>query len=403
MTTFLAIAVALALGFAAGYWLVVPKRRFVEQLERRSRVVYELAEGDVENVAHELEGIAESEPSDSTVFLALAALDRRRGRTERAKAIHRTVLASATLPTEQKVAALVGLGRDLLAQGKERSAVGALVRAVSLAPRSAATLETLARALEEAGAWERAAAAWERHEKLVEGRRRRVSRIGRGHALAGQALEALADGDVRKAHKLAERATELAPDSGHVWLARARVDAQAAPEEDALEAWLRAWEANPVGSPLVASEAWEWAKERDCTAAMTERMRATLRGTRSAELIVGLADFVADSDRDGAVAALERVAEDNPAASLALVRLQLGAGQIERARDVANAKIGTGQLVCRVCGSTQSHFVFRCRACGAWDACSTVGAGNLPAAPTTGSVRAQEGSPPSRTPQSPAG
>ena len=116
-------------------------------LSRRSRVLYELAEGDLENVSIELEQIAEREPGDATVFLALGALDRRRGRIERAKAIHRTVLASASLPPEQRVAALLGLGRDLLAQGNERAAVGALARAQSLAHRTPAALESMAMAL----------------------------------------------------------------------------------------------------------------------------------------------------------------------------------------------------------------------------------------------------------------
>ncbi|MCA9693435.1 MAG: tetratricopeptide repeat protein, partial [Myxococcales bacterium] len=241
MTTFLLSLLCLALGIGGTWWVLAPRRRLLEGLGRRSHVLYELAEGDLENVARDLEQIAESEPGDATVFLALAALDRRRGRVERAKAIHRTVLASAELPAEQRVSALVGLGRDLLAQGNEQAAVGALSRAISLAPRSVATLESLARALEQAGAWERAAAAWERHEKLVEGRRRRESRVGRGHAVACQALTALAEGDERKARKLIERATELAPVSGHVWHARARVESSVGTRDGALEAWQRAW------------------------------------------------------------------------------------------------------------------------------------------------------------------
>ncbi|MBC8068229.1 MAG: hypothetical protein IAG13_07840, partial [Deltaproteobacteria bacterium] len=175
MTAVLLAMLAAAVGTLAGYWWGAPRRRALESFARRSRVLYELAEGDLENVALELEHLAESEPGDATVFLALGALDRRRGRIERAKAIHRTVLASSTLPPEQRVAALIGLGRDLLAQGNERAAIGALVRAISLAPRSPATLESLAMALEQAGAWDRAAAACERHEKVVEGRRRRES------------------------------------------------------------------------------------------------------------------------------------------------------------------------------------------------------------------------------------
>ncbi len=373
MTELVLALVCLAAGFAAGWWYVAPRRGVLDAMSRRSRVLYELAEGDVDNVAHELERVAEAEPGDSTVFLALAALDRRRGRIERAKAIHRTVLASATLPAEQRVAALVGLGRDLLAQGNERAAVGALVRAISLAPRSVATLESLAKALEQAGAWERAAAAWERHEKLVEGRRRRESKIGRGHALAGQAAVALTEGDERKARKLVERATELAPDSGHVWTARARVDAAVGDPTQALDAWQRAWELTPAGAHVVVPEAWAWASEEGVVADLVERMLATLRTVVHPPLVVALAERVARQHPDQAAAALERVAEHSAAARLQLVRLRLARGQRDRARDAAMAKVEAPALLCRKCGTSMPRFRFRCSDCGAWDSASQQG------------------------------
>ncbi len=370
MTILLLALLCLAAGFAGGWWYVAPRRQVTEALARRSRVLYELAEGDVDNVAHELERVAEVEPGDSTVFLALAALDRRRGRIERAKAIHRTVLASATLPAEQRVAALVGLGRDLLEQGNERAAVGALVRAISLAPRSVATLESLAKALEQAGAWERAAAAWERHEKLVEGRRRRESKIGRGHALAGQAGMAMAEGDDRKARKLVERATELAPDSSHVWTAKARVESAAGDPELAIEAWQRAWELLPAAAHVVVPEAWHWATEENLVADLVEHMLASLRTTRSPGLVVAVAPLVARQHPEQAAAALERVAEESTAARLQLVRLRLLRGQRDAAREAAMGEPATPRLSCRRCGVKMERFRFRCGICGAWDSAS---------------------------------
>ncbi|MBK8717999.1 MAG: hypothetical protein IPN32_25195 [Deltaproteobacteria bacterium] len=372
ITLLVALLTALA-GFAGGWVLAAPKRRALDSLAKRSRVLYELAEGDLENVALELEQVAETEPGDATVFLALAALDRRRGRIERAKAIHRTVLASATLPPEQRVAALVGLGRDLLAQGNERSAVGALVRAISLAPRSVATLESLAVALEHAGAWERAAAAWERHEKLVEGRRRRDSRIGRGHALAGQAAVALAEGDDRKARKLAERAVELAGDSGHVWVTRARIESAAGDRQLALEAWQRAWEASPAGAHTIVPEAWRWATEHGPVEDLLERMLATLRATASTELVCALAEYVARQHPEHAAAALERVAASSAAATLALVRQRLARGQRDAARDDAMRDVDAPALVCGRCGAHAPRFRYRCDHCGAWDSFSIQG------------------------------
>ncbi len=363
----LAIAAALGVGVALGWFWAAPRRRAIESFARRSRVLHELAEGDLDNVALELEQLAESEPGDATVFLALGALDRRRGRVDRAKAIHRTVLASAALPADQRVAALVGLGRDLLAQGNERAAVGALVRAISLAPRSVATLESLAMALEQAGAWERAAAAWERHEKLVEGRRRRESRQGRGHALAGQATVALADGDDRKARKLAERAIDLAPDSGHVWTVRARVESAAGDRELALEAWQRAWEATPAAAPTIAPEAWRWASSNGPVEDLVERMLATLRSTSSTELVTALAEFVARQHPDQAAAALERVARGSAAATLALVRQRLARGQRDQAREAAMRDVDAPAVVCGRCGAAAPGFEFRCDHCGAWD------------------------------------
>lgn len=373
MTVLLLCVLCLAAGFGAGWWTMVPRRAVTEALARRSRVLYELAEGDLENVATELERVAEAEPGDSKVFLALAALDRRRGRVERAKAIHRTVLASATLLPEHRVAALVGLGRDLLAQGNERAAVGALVRASSLAPKSVATLESLARALEQAGAWERAAAAWERHEKLVEGRRRRESKIGRGHALAGQASVSLAEGDDRKARKLVERATELAPDSGHVWTARARVESAVGDEVEALDAWQRAWELAPAAAHVVVPEAWTWATEEGMTADLVERMLATLRSTQSAELVVALAERGGRQHPDQAAAALERVAERSAAARLELVRLRLSRGHREQAREAAIGPVTSPRFLCRRCGTKMERFRFRCDSCASWDSASVEG------------------------------
>jgi lipopolysaccharide biosynthesis regulator YciM len=357
------------LGAGLAWWRLAPRREAVARLARRGHVVHELAEGDVENVAEELERIAEVEPNDASVFLALAALDRRRGRVARAKALHRTVLASAELAPELRVAGLVGLGRDLLAEGNEQAAVGALTRAISLAPQSVATLESLAQALEQAGAWERAAAAWERHEKLAPARRRRRSRIGRGHAIAGQALAALHEGEPRKARMLIDRALELAPDSGHVWTARARVDAAAGEREGALEAWQRAWELAPAGAYALTAEAWSWATEEGAQEALLERMRASLRTAEASSLIVALAQRVGRQDPELAAAALGRVAGRSPAAALSLIRLRLvqgPQGPDGTVRDVAMKDITPPTLVCRQCAAPMARFAFRC-ACGAWD------------------------------------
>lgn len=373
MSYALVAALGFALGLALAWWWLGSRRRSEEASARRSHVLYELAEGDLDNVAQELEQIAESEPSDATVFLALAALDRRRGRVDRAKAIHRTVLASAELRPEERVAALAGLGRDLLAQGRDEAAVGALSRAISLAPRSVATLESLARALEQAGAWERAAAAWERHEKLVEGRRRRESRIGRGHAVAGQAMAALSEGDERKAKKLTERAVELAPDSGHVWYVKARVDAATNAKSAAVEAWQRAWELAPGGAAAIVPEAWAWASDEGCHDDLVERMLASIRTAREPALVVALAERIARQHPEQAAAALERSAPASAMAILALVRLRLARGQRDQAREAAMAEVGPGAVVCRRCAVEMKRFAFRCDHCGAWDSAVALG------------------------------
>jgi len=373
MTMLVVALLCLGLGFAAAWWTFAPRKLLLEGIQRRSHVLYEMAEGDLDNVAHDLEQIAEAEPGDSTVFLALAALDRRRGRVDRAKAIHRTILASAELPVEQEVAGWVGLGRDLLAQGNEEAAVGALTRAQGLAPRSVATLESLARALEQAGAWERAAVAWERHEKLVEGRRRRESRIGRGHAVAGQALAALSEGDGRKARRLIERAVLLAPDSGHVWTIKARVDSSVGQPLDALEAWQRAWELAPAGAHMIVRDAWDWAVAESTVDDLLERMLASLRVISDPSLVLALASKVARQHPDQAATALERIGEVSPEAVLALVRLRLGRGQRDLAREAAMQELRVSPVLCHACATPMPRFQFRCHACGSWDTAVTIG------------------------------
>ena len=370
----LVAVVGLALGAGVMWWRAGLRRPDPEAAARRSHVLHELAEGDVENVAHTLEQIAEAEPGDQAVFLALAALDRRRGRVERAKAIHRTVLAAAELAPELRVAGFVGLGRDLLAQGHHEAAVGALSRAISLAPQSVATLESLARALEQAGAWDRAAAAWERHEKLVPARRRRDSRIGRGHAVAGQALAALAEGDVGKAGRLIERALELAPDSGHVWTTRARVAVAAGASGDAGMAWQRAWELTPAAAQPLLAEAFAAAAEIGGVDELHERMQASLRTADDPALVVALAQRIAGHARpaagaaiDAAATALQRVRHRSPAATLSLIRLLLAHGQQGRALEIAMMDFSPPTLMCRACAREMPRFRFRCDDCGAWD------------------------------------
>ena len=362
----------LTLGAGLARWRAGARRPQVAAAARRSHVLYALAEGDLENVAQELEQIAEAEPGDATVFLALAALDRRRGRVERAKAIHRTVLAAAELAPELRVAALVGLGRDLLAQGQQDAAVGALSRAISLAPQSVATLESLARALEQAGAWERAAAAWERHEKLVPARRRRDSRIGRGHAVAGQALAALAEDDARKAERLIERALELAPDSGHVWTAKARVAVSLGDAATAAQAWQRAWELTPAAAAPLLAEAAEAATEIGGAADLQERMLASLRTAEDPALVLALAQRLAATHPEPAADALHRVRARSPAAALTLVRLRLAQGHRDEALDAAMTELSPPIVVCRQCAREMPRFRFRCGECGAWDSAATL-------------------------------
>lgn len=365
---------SLALGAGAAWWRASARQPDLAAMARRSHVLYALAEGDIDNVAHELEQIAEAEPGDATVFLALAALDRRRGRVERAKAIHRTVLAGAELAPELRVAAFVGLGRDLLAQGHQEAAVGALSRAISLAPQSLATLETLARALEQAGAWERAAAAWERHEKLVPARRRRDSRIGRGHAVAGQALAALDEGDTGKAERLIDRALELAPDSGHVWTARARVATSLGDAPAACMAWQRAWELAPAAATPLVGEALEAAAEIGGLDDLHERMQASLRSSDDAALVLALAQRLGPSHPEAAITALQRVRGRSPAAALSLVRLRLAQGQRDQALDAAMMELPPPIVVCRACAREMPRFRFRCDECGAWDSAATLDA-----------------------------
>ena len=371
-----AALLGLALGAGVVWWWTGLRRGDPEAAARRSHVLHELAEGDVENVAHTLEQIAEAEPGDSTVFLALAALDRRRGRVERAKAIHRTVLAAAELAPELRVAGFVGLGRDLLAQGHHEAAVGALSRAISLAPQSVATLESLARALEQADAWDRAAAAWERHEKLVPARRRRDSRIGRGHAVAGQALAALGEGDVGKAGRLIERALELAPDSGHVWTTRARVAVAAGAPGDAGMAWQRAWELTPAAAQPLLAEALAAAAEIGGADELHERMHASLRTAEDPTLVVALAQRATSRSTpaaiDAAVTALQRVRHRSPAATLSLIRLLVAHGQQGRALETAMMDLSQPTLVCRACAREMPRFRFRCDDCGAWDSAATI-------------------------------
>ena len=372
MTLWIALA-TMALGVAGGWWIANPRRYVSEHVARRSRILYELAEGDRENVARELERICENESTDTAIFLALAALDRRRGRLERAKSIHRTVLASADLDPEHRVAALVGLGRDLLAQGNEQAAVGALHRASSLSPRSEATLQTLAFALEEANAWGRAATAWERLEKLADGRTAQRARIGRGHALAGQAEQAVEDGDELKAQKLAERAVALAPESGHTWTIRARIETAIGAREEALEAWVRAWEFAPALAWALVPEAMRAAEDLGATDALHQRALELLKNNSQPALVVALAEAFLDREPSLVESALSRVGVSAPQVHLALLRLRYQQADESAMRMLLEPGVSRPTMSCRRCGVKVKKLSFRCTRCGSWDSVTMEG------------------------------
>lgn len=352
-------------GFSYTRWL---RARVDQQAIRlRSRLLYELAEGDHEQVGDELEEACERETADPSLFLALAAIDRGRDRIGRAKSIHRTVLAAEDLPSEQRVAALLGLGRDLLREGNERAAVGALVRANSLSPRSVATLRSLAKALEQAGAWERAAAAWERVERQVQGRASRDAKIGRGHALAEQAEISRRAGDEKRARRSAERAVALAPDSAHSWSIRARVEAAMGDPHEAMVSWQRAWEIGPAQAGAVVEEAWRWAESQGRQADMMARMLASARDTSDPALAIALSERVALQHPEQAASALEQVVATSSFAQLALIRLRLRRGQRDQAREAALGVMAKARLVCGRCRDDLRATPFRCERCQRWD------------------------------------
>ncbi len=367
----IAAVLAFVAGAAAGAGLSYARwlrgRAEIKALRLRSRLLYELAEGDLEQVGDELEEACERETADPSLFLALAAIDRERERIGRAKSIHRTVLASEDLPSEQRVAALLGLGRDLLREGNERAAVGALVRANSLSPRSVATLRSLAKALEQAGAWERAAAAWERVERQVHGRAARDAKIGRGHALAEQAENFRRAGDEKRARRSAERGTMFAPDSAHSWSVRARVEAAVGDPQEAMIAWQRAWELGPAQAGEIVEEAWRFAERQGRQADVMARMLASSRDTTDPALAIALAHRVALQHPEQAASALEQVVATSSFAQLALIRLRLRRGQRDQAREAALRATASARLVCGRCRDDLRETPFRCERCQRWD------------------------------------
>src|SRR5690606_20747495 len=162
---------------------------------------------------------------------------------------------------------------------------------------------------------------------------------------------------------LVDRALELAPDSGHVWTARARVDAANSERERALEAWQRAWELAPAGAPGLIAEAWAWAAEAGTQDELVERMQASLRTARATSLVVAVAERVSRRDQGQAEAALEMAATRSAAAALSLLRLRLARGQRDLAREAAMKDIMPPMLVCRQCAAPMVRFGFRCSGC----------------------------------------
>lgn len=312
------------------------------------------------------------DPQAVELQFALGSLFRRRGETERAIRIHQQLAEREDMGEEQRLRALEEIGLDYLKAGLLDRAEAAFLRLRGTRVDEVA-LRNLLEIYQQEKDWNKAivvADALPDHEGLMW--RREVANFHcelAAAALADSRFEAVRE-HVDAALAVNRRSVRASLLLGELLAAQSR-------DEDALEAWKRIENQDPVYLALVAEPLMQAYGRLGRIEQGHQLLRAWLKQHASLDLLDEL--FRWELERNGARAAYAMVREElrrNPTL-LGLEKL-LQAGQLTAPRAMRADIELVRQLIhghtrkvaryrCDACGFKARQFQWRCPACGGWE------------------------------------
>ncbi|MDD3675353.1 lipopolysaccharide assembly protein LapB [Thauera propionica] len=312
------------------------------------------------------------DPQTIELHFALGSLFRRRGETDRAIRIHQLLVDREDVTEEQRLQALGELGQDFLKAGLLDRAESVFVRLRGTRADNVA-LRYLLEIYQQEKDWAKAievAAALPDHESVMW--RTEVANFHcelAAGALANSRLDE-ADTHVADALKVNPRCVRASLLRGDICVARGR-------DEDALAAWKRIENQDPVYLALAAERIMDAYGRIGRLEEGHQLLRAWLDGHASLDLLDEL--FHWEMDKQGPKAAYDLVREElrrNPTL-LGLDKLLEAAlltvpteqrGDVELVKQLIHGHTRkVARYRCDACGFKARQFHWRCPACGGWE------------------------------------
>ncbi len=312
------------------------------------------------------------DPQTIELHFALGSLFRRRGETERAIRIHQLLVDREDITEEQRLQALGELGQDFLKAGLLDRAEAVFVR-LRGSRADALALRYLLEIYQQEKDWTKAieaAGALPDHESLMW--RTEVANFHCELAAGALANSALgeAKGHVDAALAVNPRCVRASLIRGDIFVAQGR-------DQDALAAWKRIENQDPVYLALAAERIMEACGRLGRLDEGQQLLRAWLDSHASIDLLDEL--FRWEMDQQGPKAAYDLVREElrrNPTL-LGLDKLLEAAmltvpseqrGDIELVKQLIHGHTRkVARYRCDTCGFKARQFHWRCPACGGWE------------------------------------
>ena len=312
------------------------------------------------------------DPQTIELHFALGSLFRRRGETERAIRIHQLLVDREDVTEEQRLQALGELGQDFLKAGLLDRAEAVFVR-LRGSRADALALRYLLEIYQQEKDWAKAieaAGALPDHESLMW-----RTEVANFHCEL--AAGALANSALGEAERHVDAALAVNPRCVRASLIRGDICVTQGRDQDALAAWKRIENQDPVYLALAAERIMEACDRLGRLEEGQQLLRAWLDSHASIDLLDEL--FRWEMEQQGPKAAYDLVREElrrNPTL-LGLDKLLEAAvltvpseqrGDIELVKQLIHAHTRkVARYRCNTCGFKARQFHWRCPACGGWE------------------------------------
>jgi lipopolysaccharide biosynthesis regulator YciM len=341
------------------------------------RGLYYILSNETDRAIAEFTRAASISSATSEIYLALGQLFRGTGEVERAIRIHQSILLRSRLPDDIRLQTQFEIGLDYLRAGLLDRARQTFEVLVDIAPTYVEALETLGSIYERMREWEKAIATHKRAAAL-----RGDDRNGLllAHLTAEMAKEVEELGNTARAASLYQRALEIEHRCMDAWLHLGDLHFKAGRQNQALEAWNRAFTTNPDLVSLVEGRFRRLPEEEQPVIRRDFYARHRERYGENRYFMAAYIGFLTAAGQHPEAVELTRELltrhPDWPGIFNLMRSLTAAGGELSPDRRLvcplvadffATFRLPVKAFICRHCGYELDSMVWKCPKCGHWD------------------------------------